>query len=77
MLKHILYVFHFFTSTIAQNNRIKTDRVGQTNTVSTTPNIWIKAEIGFQKQTYKFQPSLKNLYFQSPSMLLKYGIGLN
>ncbi len=51
------------------------DRPGQTNTPSTTPNKWLQTEIGFQKQTFRFQPVLKDLYFQLPTLLTKYGIG--
>jgi Putative MetA-pathway of phenol degradation len=77
MLKYILTYYCLLLSicTIAQIEKIETDRPGQTNTPSTTPNKWLQTEIGFQKQTYRFQPVLKDLYFQMPSLLTKYGIG--
>lgn len=77
MLKYILtYCFLLFSIySNAQIEKIETDRPGQTNTPSTTPNKWLQSEIGFQKQTYRFQPVLKDVYFQQPSLLAKYGLG--
>jgi hypothetical protein len=76
MLKYILTYLYLLLSicTIAQVEKIETDRPGQTNTPSTTPNKWLQTEMGFQKQTYRFQPVLKDLYFQQPAILVKYGI---
>jgi hypothetical protein len=77
MLKYILtYCFLVLSiCTIAQVEKIETDRPGRTNTPSTTLNKWLQSEIGFQKQTYRFQPALKDVYFQQPSLLAKYGVG--
>ncbi len=77
MLKYILTYCLLVLSicTIAQVEKIETDRPGKTNTPTTTPNKWLQAEIGFQKQTYRFQPILKDLNFQLPTLLTKYGIG--
>ncbi len=74
---HIIILgLSLLTSNIfAQVERIETDRPGQTITASTAPNKWLQTEIGFQKQTYRFQPILKDLYFQQPAILVKYGIG--
>ncbi len=79
MLKYVLtYCFLVFSICLtAQIKKIETDRPGQTNTPSTTPNKWLQSEVGFQKQTDKFVYGvvLKDIYFQHPSLLAKYGIG--
>jgi hypothetical protein len=77
MLKYILtYCFLVLSiCTIAQITKIETDRPRQTNTPSTTPHKWLQSEVGFQKQNYRFQPVLKDVYFQQPSLLAKYGVG--
>jgi hypothetical protein len=59
----------------AQVEKIETDRPGQTNTPFTVPKKSIQAEIGFRKQTYRFQPVLQDTYFQLPALLTKYGLG--
>jgi hypothetical protein len=77
MKKYILFfnfMFQFILS-FAQQTKIETDRLGQTLTPYTTPNKWFQTEVGFQKQTYRFQPVLKDVYFQAPSLLTKVGIG--
>ena len=77
MFKYILtYCFLVFSQcTIAQSEKMETDRPGKTNTPTTILNKWLQTEIGFQKETYRFQPVLKDLYFQIPTLLTKYGIG--
>lgn len=76
-MKYILIFYcllnSFFTS--AQIEKMETDRPSKTNTPTTTLNKWLQTEMGFQKQTYRFQPVLKDLYFQFPTLLTKYGIG--
>ncbi len=77
MLKYLLAIFSLLLSfcTSAQIKKIETDRPGKTNTASITPHKWIQTEMGFQKQTLRFQPFLKDLYLQQPALLTKYGIG--
>ena len=76
MLKYIFSFVFFLPSIflIAQTEKIETDRPGRTNTADITPNNWLQSETGLQKQTFRFQPVLKDLYFQSPAFLIKYGI---
>lgn len=75
-LKYILIFYcllnPFFTS--AQIDKIETDRPGKTITASIIPHKWLQTEMGFLKQTERFQPVLKDLYFQHPAFLVKYGI---
>jgi hypothetical protein len=78
MLKSILIFLFLLPSicAIAQIEKMETDRPGQTNTPSTTPNKWVQSEIGFRRQTDKFfYGPFKDIYFQHPSLLAKYGIG--
>jgi hypothetical protein len=76
MLKYILAIYGFLLSfcTIAQIEKMETDRPGKTITPSTTPHKWLQTEMGFLKQTERFQPVLKDLYFQHPAFLVRYGI---
>ena len=77
MLKYLLVIFNFLLSfcTMAQNEKMETDRPGKTITASITPHKWIQTEMGFQKQTEKYKPfTYKDTYFQIPSLLLKYGL---
>jgi Putative MetA-pathway of phenol degradation len=68
-----LLFFSLFST--AQVEIIDTDRPGQTISSTTVPKKWIQTEIGYGKQTYRFQPILQDTYFQLPSLLVKYGIG--
>lgn len=59
----------------SQSEKIETDRPGYTNTSNTTPAKWIQFETGFLRQSDKFNPPYKDLLFQHPSIVTKYGIG--
>lgn len=77
MLKSILTFYCLLSSfcTIAQIERIETDRPGKTSTAATAPHKWVQTEMGFQKQTEKFKPFTYNdTYLEIPSLLLKYGV---
>lgn len=77
MLKYTLAIYSLLLSlcTIAQNEKMETDRPGKTNTPSTTPHKWLQTEMGFGKQTEKYKPFTYNdTYLQIPSLLLKYGL---
>ncbi|MGG9960477.1 transporter [Ferruginibacter sp. SUN106] len=77
MLKLILYFVLITMPFIgfAQTERIITDRPGKTNTAFTVPKKWIQSEIGFLKEVDKFSPPYRDIYFQHPSLLTKYGLG--
>jgi Putative MetA-pathway of phenol degradation len=76
MKKYILTFCFLVMSNIlfAQIEKLESDRPGQTNSPFSVPKKMIQTEIGFQKQTYRFQPILQDTYFQLPSLLIKYGV---
>jgi hypothetical protein len=57
-------------TTVAQTNKIETDRPDQTETPFTTPKKWVQLEMGFNSQRNK--PN-SNEYL-SPTLLSKYGV---
>jgi hypothetical protein len=76
MIKFIFLATFLFLSVtlIAQIEKIDTDRPDQTESPYTVPEKWMQFEMGFLKQTDKYQPDYKELYFQHPSLLTKYGL---
>ena len=77
MLKYTLAIYSLLLSfcTVAQSEKMETDRPGKTNTASIIPHKWIQTEMGFQKQTEKYKPfTYRDTYLQLPSILLKYGL---
>ena len=69
-----LFCSIFYFDSVAQFAPIISDRPGRTISPTTILSKWLQIEMGFQKQTERFQPVLKDLYFQQPAFLVKYGI---
>ena len=71
----VIICFNFNEASFAQVAPINSDRPGKTNTASITPHKWLQIEMGFQKETEKYKPfTYKDIYFETPSLLLKYGL---
>ena len=58
----------------AQLDKIDTDRPDQTESVGIVPKKWMQFEMGFMKETERTYRTLKDSYFQHPSLLTKYGL---
>jgi hypothetical protein len=75
--KYILLTVAFsFTiaACFAQPEKIDTDRPDQTESAVTVPKKWLQFEMGFSKQSDKYYQSDKELDFQHPTLLSKYGL---
>ena len=71
----VIISFNLIQASFAQVTPINSDRPGKTNTAFTIPHKWLQTEMGFQKQTAKYKPfAYKDIYFEIPSLLLKYGL---
>lgn len=73
-----IFLTAFFNAIVAfafaQNEKMETDRPGQTFTAFTTPQKWVQSEIHFSKQTNR---EIQQYLFQYPALLVKYGIERN
>jgi Putative MetA-pathway of phenol degradation len=58
----------------AQPGKIDTDRPDQTESAGTVPKKWVQFEMGFIKQSEKYAGSDKEIYFEHPTLLSKYGL---
>ena len=70
----ICFIFSTFI-TFAQDEKLSADRPGKTNNPGTVIKNWIQVETGFSLQTEKNNYPRKDLYFQHPYLLTKYGLG--
>lgn len=60
---------------IAQIEKIETDRPDQTESPFTVPKKWIQFEMGFLKESDKYNSlSLRDFHFHHPALLSKYGL---
>ncbi|MEP7256584.1 MAG: transporter [Ferruginibacter sp.] len=65
-------------NSFAQLEKIDTDRPDQTESPATVPKKWLQFEMGFLKQAnknpYKGQERFKDMEFQHPTLLTRYGL---
>jgi hypothetical protein len=79
-LKNILLAGSIFLSihTIAQLEKIDTDRPDQTESPFTVPKKWMQFEMGFlkevEKNSYPVDYVWKDIHFEHPTLLTKYGV---
>ncbi|HQW83689.1 MAG TPA: transporter [Ferruginibacter sp.] len=73
----VLPILLFYGSSYAQSNKIDTDRPDQSESVNTVPKNWIQFELGFLKQSDKHLKHQKEIMFQHPALLTKYGLTKN
>lgn len=62
-------------ASVAQEERMITDRPGFTNNPATTRDKWLQVETGISRQSEKYSAPYKDQIFDHPSVLIKYGIG--
>lgn len=76
MNKLLLFIVSFLFCTIghAQTDKIDTDRPDQTESAATIPKKWMQFELGFLKQTDKYDIREKEIIYQHPTLLTKYGL---
>jgi hypothetical protein len=58
----------------AQVEKIDTDRPDQTESPFTVPKQWMQFEMGFSKGADKYYRNYKEIYFEHPTLLSKYGV---
>jgi hypothetical protein len=76
MIKNILLpvLLLIAVTATAQIEKIDTDRPDQTESPFTVPKNWMQFEMGFSKGADKYQGRFKDIYFEHPTLLSKYGV---
>jgi hypothetical protein len=76
MIKPFLTIslFTIVFSVTAQIEKIDTDRPDQTESPFIVPKKWLQAEMGFLQQTDTYYSKYRDIFYQHPGLLTKYGL---
>lgn len=66
-----------YSVVFAQVEKIDTDRPDQTESANTVPKKWMQFELGFLMQTDTYSKKEKDITYQHPTLLTRYGLTNN